>query len=768
MFFLKNALPNLGGWIFVALVVLSLLFGIELSTHIARRSLQAFVRAVRWLIQHLLIGLRAYPIAASFITSIVIILTLLVTITNLQTPPILRLTSTPIVWAIFVALALTAIPFYLNRAEVSALPQVFRVKSSSRRTSLLFLSAGIIGFLIIVEADLDLLHIPGISDLTTNQQAPLLIVSIVLVTLGTGGVHPFPPIPQLVLNFLRPSVKAKPVKQAARVQAHPLHDLAVLSVLLLAFALRFWHLNDLNRVYVDELNHVFAINDLANNQFVPLLAPFSSVAAFPYTFPYGQWLSVEIFGHNYIGIRAFSAVIGTLTVAAVYQLGRSLFDSRTALIAALLLATFPPHMHFSRLGLNNIADPLFGTLALAFLARGMRFNRRIDWAVGGAMLGLTHYFYEAGRLLYTPLVLVWIIGAWWLSRPAAQPSMESKGSLIRRVRGLIRRPANAGAALVALIVVAAPIYLVLIGMDRPIAARMVDNQIGLTGDYWRLLFQYDNFQAHIEVHVIPALAVFINGNDPTLFYAGKSPLMLPFVELLFLLGLAYLLWRWRAPGALLLLLWMASTAAGNSLMTDSTTFTRFIIVFPGIMLVTALGINHALPLLLPRKRLYKFLMVMLPIAFAVLQVYYYFAVHLPTYAAETRADWGHPDAEDAILRSLDFPSGTQIHFVSQVQVAQNYNQTILAFSRPDLTLETLTPYDLTPEYFRRLRCGIDHVFFLVPNDWDSLGKIRQEFFLRQAVMSPYQDIPVTSQFALYYAPYWIGNDRPFHHRCGRD
>jgi hypothetical protein len=58
--------------------------------------------------------------------------------------------------------------------------------------------------------------------------------------------------------------------------------------------------------------------------------------------------------------------------------------------------------------LNNIADPLFGTLAFAFIGRGLLHGRRTDFAIGGAMLGLTHYFYEGGRLLYMPLALAWI------------------------------------------------------------------------------------------------------------------------------------------------------------------------------------------------------------------------------------------------------------------------------------------------------------------------------------------------------------------------
>src|SRR5690606_27829994 len=127
----------------------------------------------------------------------------------------------------------------------------------------------------------------------------------------------------------------------------------------------------------------------------------------------------DILGHNLTGLRIFSAVFGTLTVPALYLLARELFDRRTALLAALLLATFPPHIHFSRLGLNNIADPLFGVLALAFLVRGLKRGGLRDYALSGVMLGLTQYFYEGGKLLYPLLFGAWLLLALCFWRPWA-------------------------------------------------------------------------------------------------------------------------------------------------------------------------------------------------------------------------------------------------------------------------------------------------------------------------------------------------------------
>jgi 4-amino-4-deoxy-L-arabinose transferase-like glycosyltransferase len=98
--------------------------------------------------------------------------------------------------------------------------------------------------------------------------------------------------------------------------------------------------------------------------------------------------------------------------------------------------TFPPHIQFSRIALLHIADPLFGVLALWFLIRAIRSNRRLDWVLMGVSLGMTQYFFEAGRLFtgalilaWAALVLVWFGGRalWHRLRPVAVPLPRCRG-----------------------------------------------------------------------------------------------------------------------------------------------------------------------------------------------------------------------------------------------------------------------------------------------------------------------------------------------------
>src|SRR5690606_15481757 len=114
----------------------------------------------------------------------------------------------------------------------------------------------------------------------------------------------------------------------------------------------------------------------------------------------------------------------------------------------------------SRLGLNNIADPFWATVAFALAAWGFRTGRRSYWALGGIALGLTQYFYEGGRLLYPPLLLCWL---------AALVVLFPYGQGAGKRRALL-----GGMGLLTLwaLLLAAPLYLAWIAQGYPLTPRL--------------------------------------------------------------------------------------------------------------------------------------------------------------------------------------------------------------------------------------------------------------------------------------------------------
>src|SRR5690606_914795 len=136
-------------------------------------------------------------------------------------------------------------------------------------------------------------------------------------------------------------------------------------------------------------------------------------------FKYGVWhhpllyhtmvaVAIEALGQTVAASRIVSALLGALTVPAVYLMGRRMIDPRVGLTAAIFLVGFPFHVQFSRTGMNMVGDPLFAALMFAFLTRALRDNDAMEAALAGLALGLSQYFYFAAKLV--PLLVVAYVG----------------------------------------------------------------------------------------------------------------------------------------------------------------------------------------------------------------------------------------------------------------------------------------------------------------------------------------------------------------------
>lgn len=129
---------------------------------------------------------------------------------------------------------------------------------------------------------------------------------------------------------------------------------------------------------------------------------------------------MHLLGESLFTLRLTAALVGIVTVAAVYWLGLELFrDRRVALVASALLAISFWHLLFSHLGFRAITQPLLQTLTMAALLRGIRLNQRKWLLLSGIFLGLTGYTYLAARMF--PLLLLLaslplLIGTNWRRR----------------------------------------------------------------------------------------------------------------------------------------------------------------------------------------------------------------------------------------------------------------------------------------------------------------------------------------------------------------
>lgn len=117
-----------------------------------------------------------------------------------------------------------------------------------------------------------------------------------------------------------------------------------------------------------------------------------------------------LFPSDMIG-RAVAATAGTLSVGLLLLLGTRLWDRRTGLVAALLLAISPLHVWYSREGRPYALVALWSVASALCLERIVRGDRRravVGYALASFCGLMTHYSYAA--IVVAQLVFLWLRG----------------------------------------------------------------------------------------------------------------------------------------------------------------------------------------------------------------------------------------------------------------------------------------------------------------------------------------------------------------------
>ncbi len=240
-----------------------------------------------------------------------------------------------------------------------------------------------------------------------------------------------------------------------------------------------------------------------------------------------MWL--RLFGDDVLGLRLPWTIIGALTVLGTYLLVRRLFDRWLAVLTAFLLATYHFHIHFSRLGSNQIADPFFVVWALYFLVLGWQSRRRWAWAASGAVAGLAFYGYAGGRQV--PVILALLLAWAIVTRPRFW--REHRGDML--------------AMLGAFLVVFGPMGLLAIRDPDNFNARI--NQTGIFQSGWLAAEMQRTGRTRLSLLGEQVMRAFLAFNlylDRIAWYNASIPLMDFVSSIFFALGAAFSVSRLRA------------------------------------------------------------------------------------------------------------------------------------------------------------------------------------------------------------------------------
>lgn len=283
----------------------------------------------------------------------------------------------------------------------------------------------------------------------------------------------------------------------------------------------------------------------------------------------------RIFGFSIGSLRLMGALMGILAVPALAALAWQAGGRRVALAAALLLATFPMHLHYSRVAVIVVWDTFSYPATLAALLYGLQRRDQALWSflLAGLLAGIGQYPYTGSRLL--PLVVFAFLWALALLRPAW---LREKG------KGLL---------LMALLfaIVAAPHYL--FGLQHPALFNGRLNEVGIVQTGWleaETVIRGEGTLPILFDQLRRVLFGFGFFRDRTTTWGPNSSLALPLLSAGLFFGLVSSLRRWRDPAIWLLHGWFWSVILTAGVLTvNPPTSNRLISLTPIVCLFAALG-----------------------------------------------------------------------------------------------------------------------------------------------------------------------------------
>ena len=289
--------------------------------------------------------------------------------------------------------------------------------------------------------------------------------------------------------------------------------------------------------------------------------------------------SLAVFGHTLTALRIPSILAGALMVPLTYLLGRAMYGRQTGIMAALLLAGFNIHIHFSRLGLSNAWDGLFFVAVIGLVWYAWEHEKRNLFLLAGVSLGLAQYLYVTSHILLI-LIPLWLFIA----------ARSDRSRFKRLIPDLV---------LMLLVTVAVVLPLAWFYVNHP-------------QDFLDPIFRASALSSSADTLVPKQEPATLTAILEKLWLGVKSfthlpiwsawyPIGEPFLSqplaTLFLAGVLFLAFGWRENRNLLLLLWLVPFIFVGGFSQDPPSPQRFVAVMPACMLAAAFGLTRVVQIL---------------------------------------------------------------------------------------------------------------------------------------------------------------------------
>jgi 4-amino-4-deoxy-L-arabinose transferase-like glycosyltransferase len=374
--------------------------------------------------------------------------------------------------------------------------------------------------------------------------------------------------------------------------------LPVVLIVLIGAGLRLWQIGALPPgLYRDEafygldalhvLQGKFALYFAANNGreglFMYLLAP-----------------AIALFGRTPEALRITSAVVGSLTVIAIYFAGRNMFSHRIGVLSAAILAINFWHLAISRVAFRAITLPLALCVLMALLFAALRTNalkpRLIYAALAGVAFGITFYTYTSAQMTL-PLFALYAISL-FIGLRRELFARQSDEARHRRRWSIIAFAAGALIVLLPLLLWLTQHYALY--FNRAGQVSILNPDIN-NGDFLGTLLN----------NIVKSFGMFIAQGDRIWRHnLSLRPAFDGWLIPAFLIGIGVCLWRWvrswesRLGSEILgvetnvapqfLLLWLGVFLVPTILAEDTPHYLRAIGALPAACIIAAIGLEAVL------------------------------------------------------------------------------------------------------------------------------------------------------------------------------
>lgn len=325
-------------------------------------------------------------------------------------------------------------------------------------------------------------------------------------------------------------------------------------------------------------------------------------------------LSIRLLGQTTEALRLPSALAGALTVTATFFVSRAMFGKRAAWFAAFFLSALHFHVHFSRIGLNNIWDGLWYVTVIGALWYGWERHRRNAYLLAGLTLGISQYFYPSTRLILA-ILLIWVALALIFDRP---------------------RLKQEGINILFMLLIAAVVVFPLMWhyLKHPDVFMAPMNRVALTPQW--LQTEAQNSGRPIGFLILNQIRLGFGAYtlEPLrAWYTPGVPILRPLPAVFFLIGLVWLLFRGRRWQAIPLLLWLLVFGFIGALSESTPAAQRYVAAAPVCAMLVGYGLSESMTLLsllwAKAVRWVSAIGLLLAVVLTVGELYFYFLVYTP-------------------------------------------------------------------------------------------------------------------------------------------